>query len=174
MAQTIKPTSVERKLGDDAFVVSMTDREGRITYANRTFLEISGFSEAELIGKPHRILRDPAMPAALFKRMWDSLKHGDEFVLFIRSLGKDGSHHWGFSTLIPSHDAKGHVIGYYSVRRRAAPGAIDVIAGIYRTMREKELRAPGEAGVKASLAVLNDFLAEKGMSYDQFVHSLQA
>jgi PAS domain S-box-containing protein len=169
-----KASGVERKLADDAFVVSITDTSGRITYVNRTFLEISGYSEAELLGKPHSLVRDPDMPAAIYHLLWEALKANREFVLFIRSLGKDGSHHWGFSTIVPSHDGQGRVIGYYSVRRKARPDAVAAIGALYRAMREEELRKPGEQGVQASLAVLNNVLSEKGMSYDQYVLHLQS
>lgn len=174
MTETVKPSGVEHELAEDAFVVSMTDREGRITYVNRTFLELTGYSEGELLGRPHSVLRDPAMPAGIFRRMWETLKHDREFVLIIRSLGRDGSFHWGFSHMIPSHDATGSVVGYYSVRRKASPQAISAFSAIYQTMREQETRAPGESGVKAGLSLLDNMLAEKGMGYEEFLYRLQA
>lgn len=174
MNTAVEPGRAEHELPEEAFVVSMTDRSGRITYANRTFLEITGYTESELLGKPHSLLRDPLIPRTLYRMLWEALKRDDEFVMFIASLGKDGSRHWGFSTFIPSHDPQGHVIGYYSVRRRAAPGAVATIAGIYRAMREEEQRMPGDAGMDAGLNLLNNILAEKGMSYEQFVFGLQA
>jgi PAS domain S-box-containing protein len=173
MAKT-EPNGEERKLADDAFVVSITDTSGRITYVNRTFLEISGYSEQELLGRPHNLVRDPEMPAAIYHLLWEALKASREFVLFIRSLGKDGSHHWGFSTIVPSHDGQGRVIGYYSVRRKALPSAVAAVSGLYRAMREEEARSPGKRGVQASLAVLNNVLSEKGMGYEQYVLHLQS
>lgn len=172
--RTVKSNGVERKLADDAFVVSITDTSGRITYANRTFLDISGYSEQELLGKPHNVVRDPEMPAAIYRLLWEALKASREFVLFVRSLGKDGSHHWGFSTIVPSHDAQGRVIGYYSVRRKPSPGAIATISELYRAMRGEETRRPGDHGVEAALAVLNNVLREKGMDYEQYVLHLQS
>lgn len=169
----VRATGVERKLAEEAFVVSMTDTGGRITYVNRTFIEISGYSEAELLGKPHSLVRDPEMPAAIDRLMWDALKGDREFLLLIRSLGKDGSHHWGFLTIVPSHDAQGRVIGYYSVQRKASPEAIAVIGPLYRAMREEELRTPGDRGVQAGLSMLNSVLKEKAMGYEQFVLHLQ-
>lgn len=167
--QSIKPTNVERELAADAFVVSMTDRNGNITYVNRTFLAISGFTEEELLGQPHNIVRDPAMPASIFKMLWQALGRGEEMALYIRSLGKDGSHHWGFSSLVPSHDGAGNVVGYYSVRRKAAPAGVSVIGDLYRVMRDAEARG----GIDAGMQVLDRVLAEKGQSYEEFVFGLQ-
>ncbi|MBL8439725.1 MAG: PAS domain S-box protein, partial [Betaproteobacteria bacterium] len=67
-------TDKEVVLRDDTLIVSKTDLKGRITYVNRDFLEISGFSEKELIGEPHNIVRHPDMPAEAFQDLWDTLK----------------------------------------------------------------------------------------------------
>lgn len=69
-------TGVEVPFRDGETIVSATDPEGRITYVNGYFIEISGYAEAELLGQPHRIIRHPDMPAAAFADMWATLKQG--------------------------------------------------------------------------------------------------
>ncbi len=72
MKTGVTPTSVERSLGDDDFIVTKTDAKGRILYANRIFIALSGFSEAELLGSQHNIIRHPDMPRSVFKLLWDT------------------------------------------------------------------------------------------------------
>ena len=69
-------TDVERTMGDGEYIVSKTDLKGRIVYVNRPFMEISGFSSEELLGKPHNIIRHPDMPAEAFEDLWRTLKAG--------------------------------------------------------------------------------------------------
>jgi PAS domain S-box-containing protein len=70
--------SHERVMRDHDFIVSKTDPKGRITYGNQTFFEFSGFSEKELLGKPHNIIRHPDMPRGAFKLLWDTLQADKE------------------------------------------------------------------------------------------------
>ena len=68
------PAQRERVMREDDFLVSKTDLKGRITYGNRVFIEYSGYSEAELLGKQHNIVRHPDMPRGVFKFLWDTLE----------------------------------------------------------------------------------------------------
>jgi len=63
---------------EDDFIVSMTDTKGRITYGNRVFIEFSGYSEAELIGTQHNIIRHPDMPRAVFQLLWNKIQNREE------------------------------------------------------------------------------------------------
>lgn len=163
----------EKVLGTDAFLVSKTDKSGRITYANQTFIDLSGYSERELLDKDHNVVRHSDMPRGVFKLMWDTLKRPEEFIGFVKSRGKDGSAYWAYATIIPSFDPRGEVIGYFSVRRKPKEGALAAIEAIYRAMLEEEARQSGDAGVRASVALLNNLLAEKGLSYEQYILGLQ-
>ncbi|QNM96950.1 PAS domain S-box protein [Chitinimonas koreensis] len=69
-------TQVERFLNPDEPIVTRTDLKGVIEYANPAFVEISGFSHAELIGKPHNVVRHPDMPPEAFEDLWRTLKAG--------------------------------------------------------------------------------------------------
>lgn len=173
MSPRPQPTSHERLLGEDDFIVSKTDPKGLITYGNRIFIEISGYSEEELLGAPHNILRHPDMPRGVFKLLWDTLQDQREITAYVKNLAKDGSFYWVFANITPSFDHWGKVIGYYSVRRKPRPEAVQAVSGLYRAMLEAERRAgDGQAGMVASLAILNRTLEEKGVSYEEFVFGL--
>jgi len=88
-------------------------------------------------------------------------------------MAKDGSFYWVFANVTPSFDAHGNLIGYYSVRRKPRSEAIQTVDGLYRTMLEAERRAgDGQAGMKASTAILHQLLEQKGVSYEEFVFGL--
>lgn len=168
-----QPTQQERLLAEDDFIVSKTDLKGIITYGNRHFIAISGYSEQELLGAPHSILRHPDMPRAVFKLLWDTVQAKREICAYVKNLAKDGSFYWVFANITPSCDSRGNLIGYYSVRRKPRPEAVQVIAPLYRAMLEAERRAgDGQAGMKASTALLHQTLEQKGMGYEEFVFGL--
>jgi PAS domain S-box-containing protein len=173
MAIRPQPTQHEKVLGEDDFIVSKTDLKGIITYGNRIFIRMSGYSELELLDAPHSILRHPDMPRVVFKLLWDTIQAKQEICAYVKNLAKDGSFYWVFANITPSFDADGNVIGYYSVRRKPRPEAVQAIAPIYRTMLEAERKAgDGQAGMKASAAILHQALEQKGVSYAEFVLGL--
>ncbi|HEX7553912.1 MAG TPA: PAS domain-containing protein [Geothrix sp.] len=173
MAIRPQPTQHEKVLGDDDFIVSKTDLRGVITYGNQIFIGISGYSELELLGAPHSILRHPDMPRVVFKLLWDTIQDKREICAYVKNLAKDGSFYWVFANITPSFDAHGNLIGYYSVRRKPRPEAIQAINPLYRTLLEAERRAgDGQAGMKASAAILQQALEQKGVSYAEFVLGL--
>jgi hypothetical protein len=113
------------------------------------------------------------MPRAVFKLLWDTIQAKREICAFVKNLAKDGSFYWVFANITPSFDSRGTLIGYYSVRRKPRPEAVDVMAGLYRTMLEAERKAgDGQAGMKASTAILNQTLQQKDMSYEEFIFGL--
>jgi PAS domain S-box-containing protein len=73
-AVAVTPSGVERTFGEDEIIVSKTDVKGRITYANQVFLRVAGYTERELLGQPHNIIRHPDMPRCVFKLLWDTLE----------------------------------------------------------------------------------------------------
>ncbi|WLT30740.1 PAS domain-containing protein [Geothrix sp. PMB-07] len=168
-----QPTQNEKVLREDDFIVSKTDLKGLITYGNRIFIEVSGYSEQELLGAPHSILRHPDMPRAVFKLLWDTIQAKREICAYVKNLAKDGSFYWVFANITPSFDRHGNLIGYYSVRRKPRAEAVQTMSGLYRAMLDAERRAgDGQAGMKASTALLHQTLAQKDMSYEEFVFGL--
>ncbi|WP_255211033.1 PAS domain-containing protein [Methylogaea oryzae] len=87
-------TSHEVVLRDDHMIVSKTDLKGLITYVNHDFLEISGFTERELIGFNHNIVRHPEMPPAAFKDLWDTVKAGKPWTGIVKNRCKNGDFYW--------------------------------------------------------------------------------
>lgn len=167
------PTGRERTLGEEDFIVSKTDLQGRITYGNRTFIAMSGYAERELLGSPHSILRHPDMPRTVFRLLWEGIQDRREVCAYVKNLAKDGSFYWVFATVTPSFDQAGQVIGYYSVRRRPRPQAVQAVEGLYRAMLSAERQAgDGQQGMSASRAILEAQLQEKGMGYDAFIHGI--
>jgi PAS domain S-box-containing protein len=103
------------KTYDDNVIFSKTDLKGNIIYASKAFCDISGYTQGELIGEPHNIVRHPDMPAEAFKNMWKTIKRGDVWEDEVKNLKKDGSCYWVYSRIEPIFEA-GDIIGYVSTR----------------------------------------------------------
>ena len=169
MKQAITPTSVERQMREDDFIVSKTDLKGRITYGNRIFIEFSGYAESELLGTQHNIIRHPDMPRAVFKLLWDTIQAKNECNAYVKNMAKDGSFYWVFANVTPNLDPHGNITGYFSVRRKPKASGVATVTGLYRAMLEAEQRAGARDAIAASSRILTDLLAEKGLSYDELV-----
>ncbi|MBL4885738.1 MAG: PAS domain S-box protein [Planctomycetaceae bacterium] len=74
-------TGIEQTFKEDEIIVSKTDLKGIITYANPVFLRVAGYSEREVLGRPHNLIRHPAMPRCVFKLLWDTLEQGEEIFV---------------------------------------------------------------------------------------------
>lgn len=168
----ITPTTVEKVMREHDFIVSKTDPKGRITYGNRIFIEFSGYSEAELLGSQHNIIRHPDMPRGVFKLLWDTIQAKNECNAYVKNMAKDGSFYWVFANVTPDFGPQGEITGYTSVRRKPRAEAVRLMAGIYRTMLEIEQKAGPRDACAASLKYLTDLLAEKQLSYGEFILSL--
>lgn len=132
-------TGVEAEFREGETIVSSTDPQGRITYVNGYFIEISGYAERELIGQPHRLIRHPDMPAAAFADMWSTLKQGRPWVGMVKNRCKNGDHYWVEASVSPIYDGKGELEGYVSVRRKPARARVDEAERVYRDIREGRL-----------------------------------
>jgi PAS domain S-box-containing protein len=169
MKNRIAPTAVERVMREDDFIVSKTDLSGRITYGNRIFIEFSGYTERELLGTQHNIIRHPDMPRGVFKLLWDTIQDGRECFAYVKNMAKDGSFYWVFANVTPSYDRAGKMNGYLSVRRKPKSPAVKLLGDFYRTMLEAEQRAGAKDAIDASSKLLTHLLTEKGMTYEEFV-----
>jgi PAS domain S-box-containing protein len=172
MKNKITPTLKERVMRENDFIVSKTDLTGRITYCNEIFIELSGYSEAELLGAQHNIVRHPDMPRGVFQLLWDTIKSGRECFAYVKNMSKDGGYYWVFANVSPDHDERRQPTGYFSVRRKPRPEAVQAVTAIYAAMLEVETKAGPRDAVAASMAWLNGVLAEKGISYEEFVLSI--
>jgi PAS domain S-box-containing protein len=172
MKYKVTPSSKEKVMRENDFIVSKTDLKGLITYGNRIFVEFSGYELGELIGAQHNIIRHPDMPRAVFKLLWDTIEKGKEISAYVKNMAKDGSFYWVFANVTPDFDERGNIVGYYSVRRKPRPEAIKVVEGVYQAMLDAEQKAGARDAIAASTKLLTDLLAQKGISYDELIFSL--
>lgn len=163
-----KPNLQERQFPEKEIIVSKTDLKGKILYGNRIFIELSGYTEKELLGKPHNIVRHPDMPKVIFKFLWDSVKNGKEIIAYVKNLSKDGSFYWVKAFVTPSFNGKGEIVGYHSIRLKPTETAKESISALYKELLEVEQRE----GVEKSQERLEQVLAQKGASYEEFISSL--
>ncbi len=166
-------TGVERRFPTDEIIVSKTDRRGWITYANDVFISIAGYSEAELLGAPHSIIRHPHMPRCVFKLLWDTIDAGDEIFAYVVNRCKNGDHYWVYAHVTPNLGADGRIVGYHSNRRTPRRDAVATVTPLYRALCAEETRhADPKRGLAASEAMLNDLLRSKEVTYERFVLAL--
>ncbi len=137
MRMNMPVTNVEIPLTPSTLIVSKTDLKGQITYINRDFLEISGFTEAELIGQPHNIVRHPDMPPEAYVDMWGCLKAGRPWIGMVKNRCKNGDYYWVEAHATPLIE-NGQTVGYMSVRKMPTRSQVDAAEQAYRLFREKK------------------------------------
>jgi len=128
-------TNAEYVLHEGKTIVSTTDLKGRIQYANPYFIEVSGFSEEELIGAPQNILRHPDMPVAAFADMWNTIKAGMPWSGMVKNRCKNGDFYWVMANVTPVIE-NGRPVGYMSVRTKPSREQISQAEALYRELRE--------------------------------------
>ena len=159
----------EIQLNPKKYIVSKTDPKGIIEYGNDYFVEISGYSETELIGQPHSIIRHPDMPKIVFKMMWDRINNAQNIMAVVKNLAKDGSYYWVVTEFEPKLDPITNKIISHTAYRKAAPkAAVAAMEPIYKKLLEIEK----EGGMQASEKYLRGYLEEKSISYDELINEL--
>lgn len=138
MRKNYPVTQIETRVRADQYLISKTDKKGRITYANPAFIEISGFTRDELIGKPHNLIRHPDMPAAAFKDLWDTLQAGRPWMGIVKNRRKDGGFYWVLANVTPITEGE-EITGYASVRIRPTREQIEEAEDLYRRINEGTL-----------------------------------
>jgi PAS domain S-box-containing protein len=144
------------------FIVSKTDLNGKITYGNELFVSMSGYSEKELIGAPHNILRHPDMPKVIFKALWNAIQQKKEVFAYVKNKTKNNDYYWVFAHVTPSLDDRGNIIGYHSVRRKPTSKALETIKPLYQKLLSSQ-----ESG-----RLLQNLLDAQGFDYDEYILSL--
>lgn len=170
----IIPTSVEVYFDAADIIVSKTDLKGRITYANKTFCDIAGYTQAELMGQPHSILRHPDMPRSVFKLLWDTIGSGREVFAYVKNITKAGDFYWVFAHVTPSFDAEKRIVGYHSNRRVPERRVLEsAIIPLYaQVLAEEGRHANGKESLARGFQFMSEFVKSKGVSYDELVFSL--
>ncbi|HQN64408.1 MAG TPA: methyl-accepting chemotaxis protein [Methylophilus sp.] len=128
-------TDHEVELKEGQMIVSKTDLKGRISFVNQDFIEISGFSEEELIGQSHNIVRHPDMPPEAFEDLWTTVKSGKPWIGIVKNRCKNGDFYWVEAIVSPTRDS-GQVNGYISVRRKASREQIRGAMAFHRKIKE--------------------------------------
>jgi aerotaxis receptor len=105
----------ETEVPQDELIISRTDLNGLITYANETFCEISGYELNELIGKAHNVVRHPDMPSAAFKDLWQTLQEKKQWIGVVKNLRKDSGYYW-VEAIISGVYKNGELVEYKSLR----------------------------------------------------------
>ncbi len=163
------PSSHERVMREDDFIVSKTDKSGKIIYCNEIFMEMAAMSEEQILGKPHNLIRHPDMPRVVFKLLWEYVQSGKEIFAYVKNLSADGGYYWVYANVTPSFDNSGNIIGYYSVRIKPKASALDIIKPLYEQLLEIEK----SSGLEASYKELMSILDSKGVTYDEFIINIQ-
>ena len=135
MRNNLPVTNDEYVLPDGEVIISRTDIKGRVTYVNESFVQSSGFSREEAMGKAHNIVRHPDMPPVAFEDLWNTIKEGEPWSALVKNRRKDGGFYWVRANVTPMVE-NGQISGYMSVRTK--PGRAEVAAAeeLYRKMRE--------------------------------------
>lgn len=162
----------EVMVNQEEFMVTKTDLKGNLIYANRAFMQISGYPEYELLGKPHSIIRHPDMPHGIFRLLWETIESGRECFLYLKNLTRNGDFYWVFSNVSVDRDDKGSPKAYFSVRRRPSREGVEAIKPLYQEMRRIEQSAGSGDAAGASLRWLMHYVESKGHSYESFIHTL--
>ncbi|MFN8586893.1 MAG: PAS domain-containing protein [Candidatus Eisenbacteria bacterium] len=171
--QTVPLSGREVTFGQDELIVSKTDLKGHITYANHVFQRVSGYTEAELMGQPHNLIRHPGMPSCVFKLLWDTLQDGREIFAYVLNQARNGDEYWVFAHVTPSFDKNGRCVGYHSNRRVPYPDALPKVKDLYAGLVAEERRHSNlHEGMSASMGMVTGLLQQKGQSYAEFVFSL--
>ncbi len=174
MGQDIFVSGKEKFFSDDEIIVSKTNLQGHLTYVNRLFLDIAGYGEKEVLGKPHNIIRHPDMPRCIFKMLWDTLGNGQEIFAYVVNRCKNGDHYWVYAHVTPSRDKSGKIIGYHSNRRVPQSSIIkNAIIPLYKQLKAAEDQQQNRKdGLDSSSQLVSAMLADKGLAYDEYIMTI--
>jgi len=153
-------TNVEYPIEDSVLIISKTDPKGKIAYFNKQFVEASGFSEAELTGQPHNIVRHPDMPSEAYEDLWNTIKAGMPWSGAVKNRRKNGDFYWVRAAVTPIWE-NGHVTGYMSIRTKLPAEQRAEADHVYALIRAKKAQ---KYFVKAGL-ILRHSLANSIQRY---------
>lgn len=166
---SVTPTDVEYEVTKVDIIVSKGDEKGDITYANPIFFKLAGYTQAELLEKPHSLIRHPDMPKIIFKYLWNNLQSGNDVKAFVKNMTKDGGFYWVFAHVRVANNPDGSFRNYVSTRKGMSVGARAVIEPLYTELRSAE----DTGGMEASLPLLEAFLAQNGATLATFNDAMQ-
>ena len=130
-------TDIETAYPEGKLIVSRTDTLGVVTQCNQAFIEMSGYTESEILGQPHCILRHPDMPKAAYADLWATVGAGKKWHGYVKNLRKDGGYYWVHAVVVPNV-RDGQIVGYTSVRRKPSRSKVNEAIALYVEMKAKE------------------------------------
>jgi PAS domain S-box-containing protein len=128
----------EEVVFDGGIMITETDTKGYITYANRKFIEMTGFSKKELVGAPHSINRHPDMPKGAFRAMWKTISSGEIWRGYVKNIRKDGKYYWVDVYIQPKISSEGHIVGYIAGRKVAHREVIEEVKQTYAQLHNDQ------------------------------------
>jgi aerotaxis receptor len=138
-------------------LISTTNLKGIITYANKDFQTVAGFTEQELLNKNHNIVRHPDMPPEAFADLWTTLKNRTPWMGIVKNRCKNGDYYWVDAFVMPMLD-KDRIIGYESVRVSPSREYVARAEALYRSFREKKFKLPSLLRLSFSAKAFVGFL----------------
>ncbi|MDV7143978.1 hypothetical protein R3X27_14920 [Tropicimonas sp. TH_r6] len=155
-------THQEVWFGLDEIFYSRTDHRGVIRAGNAVFQRVSGFDWPNLVSAPHKIIRHPDMPKAVFWLLWDRIKAGSTIGAYVKNRAEDGRYYWVFAAVMPLED------GYLSVRIKPTSDLFPIIEAEYEALRQREINE--SLSPEESSGLLLARLSELGFaSYPDFM-----
>ncbi len=137
--EIIKPDPIDEEIPfDGGVMITETDTAGIITYANRKFREMTGYTKEELIGSPHSINRHPDMPKIAFQGMWEIIKSGEYWEGLVKNMARSGKYYLVVVWIKPKFDENGKIVGYIAGRKIPDRGAMNNALQQYKKLKVLE------------------------------------
>ncbi len=162
------PIDEEIIIPDEEVLISVTDPKGFIIETNDIFTKISGYSEDELIGSSHNIIRHPDMPKIMFKIVWDHIMDKENVMAVVKNLAKDGKYYWVVTDFVTRVDADRNIINYTAYRRPVHDKVKQAVIPLYKALCAIE----DVAGIDASERFLNNYFEDRDTNYDDMIEEI--
>ena len=162
------PINEEILIPDEAVLISVTDPKGIITEVNDVFSKVAGYSEEELVGASHNVIRHPDMPKVMFKIVWEHIKDRENVMALVKNLARDGRYYWILTDFVTKVDADRNIINYTAYRRPVCKDVQNAIEPLYKALCAIEAVADMDASEK----FLFEFLESKEMTYDDMIEDI--
>ncbi|WP_458701263.1 PAS domain-containing protein [Sulfurospirillum sp. 1307] len=160
----------ETDVPEGELIISRTDLNGNITYANDIFANISGYKAEELVGKPHSIVRHPDMPSSIFKDLWSTIRSGKMWKGYVKNLRKDGGYYWVYAEISGVYKDD-ELIEFKSIRSPISDDEKKIYQDRYDTLRKNEenrCRLVSNISVE-NVEKLKKLAKEEGISEDKIL-----
>ncbi|MCK5678902.1 MAG: PAS domain S-box protein [Flavobacteriaceae bacterium] len=165
-----RPTPINEEIiiPDEEVLISVTDPKGIIIETNDIFTKISGYSDEELIGSSHNIIRHPDMPKIMFKIVWDHIMDKENVMAVVKNLAKDGKYYWVVTDFVTRVDADRNIINYTAYRRPVHDKVKQAVIPLYKALCAIE----DVAGMDSAEKFLNNYFGDRDTNYDDMIEEI--